>query len=585
MSRVSFVREEPSPSDCPPVRPASHVVVVAAQGLTRVAHFQPALPLAALGSLANGLFPRKSPMMRPTARWSTAGFLSWAVTVALGGGSAFAPSLPASAASAPTVTAVSPSAGPLVGGNTVTLTGTTFTGASKVLFGTLPATRFTVASATKITAVVPAATAGTVNVRVTTPSGTSAGAPQNRYTYQAVPTVTAVSPTEGPLAGANTVTLTGTSFTGASKVLFGTGVGLAAIRAWRPAAVFALVHAKITAVAPGGAPGTVSVRVTTPGGTSLGTSQNRYKYVGAISAGRFHTCALATLGAVKCWGDNEFGELGNGTTVNSSTPVQVSGLTSGVKAISAGSESDTPGHTCALTTGGAVKCWGGNWDGQLGNGTTTGSSTPVQVSGLTSGVVAITSGLFHTCALTSGGAAKCWGFNGTGQLGTGTTSGSKTPVQVTGLTTGVTAITAGVMHTCAIAAGGAAKCWGFNSGGQLGNGTTTTSPTPLQVTGLATGVTAINADTWNTCAVASGAAKCWGYNAGGQLGNGTTADSATPVQVSGLTTGVAAISAGLFHACALTVAGVAKCWGANADGQLGNGTTTDSLTPVSVTGL
>ena len=192
---------------------------------------------------------------------------------------------------------------------------------------------------------------------------------------------------------------------------------------------------------------------------------------------------------------------------------------------------------------------------------------------------------FHTCALTSGGAAKCWGFNGTGQLGTGTTSGSKTPVQVTGLTTGVTAITAGVMHTCAIAAGGAAKCWGFNSGGQLGNGTTTTSPTPLQVTGLATGVTAINADTWNTCAVASGAAKCWGYNAGGQLGNGTTADSATPVQVSGLTTGVAAISAGLFHACALTVAGVAKCWGANADGQLGNGTTTDSLTPVSVTGL
>ena len=576
MSRVSFVREEPSPSDCPPVRPASHVVVVAAQGLTRVAHFQPALPLAALGSLANGLFPRKSPMMRPTARWSTAGFLSWAVTVALGVGSAFAPSLPASAASAPTVTAVSPSAGPLVGGNTVTLTGTTFTGASKVLFGTLPATRFTVASATKITAVVPAATAGTVNVRVTTPSGTSAGAPQNRYTYQAVPTVTAVSPTEGPLAGANTVTLTGTSFTGASKVLFGS----------RPATRLTVVSAtKITAVAPGGAPGTVSVRVTTPGGTSLGTSQNRYKYVGAISAGRFHTCALATLGAVKCWGDNEFGELGNGTTVNSSTPVQVSGLTSGVKAISAGSESDTPGHTCALTTGGAVKCWGGNWDGQLGNGTTTGSSTPVQVSGLTSGVVAITSGLFHTCALTSGGAAKCWGFNGTGQLGTGTTSGSKTPVQVTGLTTGVTAITAGVMHTCAIAAGGAAKCWGFNSGGQLGNGTTTTSPTPLQVTGLATGVTAINADTWNTCAVASGAAKCWGYNAGGQLGNGTTADSATPVQVSGLTTGVAAISAGLFHACALTVAGVAKCWGANADGQLGNGTTTDSLTPVSVTGL
>ena len=519
-------------------------------------------------------------MTRPmTARRSTAGFLTWAVTVALGVGSVLAPGTPASAASAPTVTAVSPTAGPLTGGNTVTLTGTTFTGASKVLFGTLPATRFAVASATKITAVVPAAAAGTVNVRVTTPSGTSAGAPQNRYTYQAVPTVTAVSPTEGPLAGANTVTLTGTSFTGASKVLFGS----------RPATRLTVVSAtKITAVAPGGAPGTVNVRVTTPGGASLGTPQNRYKYVGAISAGGAHTCALATSGAAKCWGYNETGQLGNGTTTDSTTPVQVTGLTTGSTAITAGA-SDARGpwdHTCALTSGGAVKCWGWNYTGQLGNGTTTNSTTPVQVSGLTTGVTAITAGGMHTCALTTGGGVKCWGDNSRGQLGNGTTTNSTTPVQVSGLTTGVTAITAGHTYTCALATGGGVQCWGDNSGGQLGNGTTTNSTTPVQVSGLTSGVTAITASYRHTCALTTGgAAKCWGDNSGGQLGNGTTTSSTTPVQVSGLTTGVTAITAGSFHTCAITTGGAAKCWGDNSGGQLGNGTTTSSTTPVQVTGL
>jgi alpha-tubulin suppressor-like RCC1 family protein len=303
--------------------------------------------------------------------------------------------------------------------------------------------------------------------------------------------------------------------------------------------------------------------------------------VTAIAAGYGHTCALTTGGGVKCWGDNYYGKLGDGTTTDHSTPVDVSGLASGVTAIAVGSS-----HSCALTSIGGVKCWGWNGRSQLGDGTTADRSTPVDVSGLTSGVTAIAAGSFHTCALTSGGGVKCWGYNRSGQLGDGTTTDHSTPVDVSGLASGITAIAAGHMHTCALTAGGGVKCWGYNRSGQLGDGTTTERHTPVDVSGLASGVTAIASRYTHTCALTTGGGvKCWGWNSNGQLGDGTTTERHTPVDVSGLASGVAAIAAGAWHTCALTAGGGVKCWGANENGLLGDGTTTERHTPVTVSGL
>ena len=304
--------------------------------------------------------------------------------------------------------------------------------------------------------------------------------------------------------------------------------------------------------------------------------------VGArIAAGFGNTCALTSGGGVRCWGANSAGQAGNGTTTESLVPVDVSGLASGVSAIATGGY-----HTCALLSGGGVKCWGVNLFGQLGNSSTTDSNVPVDVSGLASGVSAISAGFHHTCAISSDGGVTCWGANEFGQLGNGTTANSNVPINAKGLATGVSAIAAGHEHTCALTWGGRVQCWGSNGSGQLGNGTTTTSSVPVDVSRLAGGVSAIAAGSRHTCALTSGRGiRCWGMNGFGQLGNGTTIDSNTPVDVSGLASGVSAIAAGAEHACVLTLGDAVKCWGSNWAGQLGDGSLTDSLVPGDVASL
>ncbi|MCX7852564.1 MAG: hypothetical protein N2383_07235 [Caldilineales bacterium] len=307
-----------------------------------------------------------------------------------------------------------------------------------------------------------------------------------------------------------------------------------------------------------------------------------FRDIAAIAAGARHTCTLTVGGGVKCWGWNWFGQLGDRTTRSRGMPVDVMGLAEGVVAIAAGGS-----HTCALTTGGGVKCWGWNGDGQLGDGTTSNRSTPVDVAGLTNGVAAIAAGYRHTCALTTGGGVKCWGGNGSGQLGDGTWTSRSTPVDVVGLTEGVTAIAAGGEHTCALTARGGIKCWGFNWAGQLGDGTRSGHSTPVDVVDLTGEVRAIAAGGAHTCALTIGSGvMCWGANESGQLGDGTMDDQrSTPGSVVGLTDEVRAIIAGGSHTCALTTGGGVTCWGQNGFGQLGDGTTAARRTPVNVIGV
>jgi alpha-tubulin suppressor-like RCC1 family protein len=200
-----------------------------------------------------------------------------------------------------------------------------------------------------------------------------------------------------------------------------------------------------------------------------------------------------------------------------------------------------------------------------------------------SGVTQVSDGDSHSCAVISNGTVKCWGWNGYGQLGDSTTANKSAPTTVTGLT-GATQVSAGFIHSCAVISDGSVKCWGSNYSNQLGEGPKVIASSPKTVAGLS-GVTQLSAGASHTCAIISGGAvKCWGQNDFGQLGDGTTANKSTPTTVTGLS-GVTQVSAGRIHTCAIISGGAVKCWGVNNAGQLGDGTRANKSIPTTVAGL
>lgn len=283
----------------------------------------------------------------------------------------------------------------------------------------------------------------------------------------------------------------------------------------------------------------------------------------SIAGGGEHTCALLSNGTVRCWGNNRHGGLGNGTiTVQFESSVQVATIDA-ARQIAAG-----VGSTCASLADGTVRCWGDNEYGQLGNGTTTKTVVPVVVTGLHT-ATAVAVGFHHACALLKEGSIACWGRNEHGQLGNATQRDSSIPVSVKGIAT-ATALSAGDAHMCALLQGGTVRCWGRNDSGQLGTGTKRDASTPVDVAALQS-VTAISAGNGFTCAVLSnGRIMCWGVNSVGQLGNGTREEALLPVETTGITS-AQTVDSGSHHACALLREGRVKCWGFNAVGQLGNG--------------
>lgn len=427
---------------------------------------------------------------------------------------------------------------------------------------------------------------GTGSLQVSVSLGASAG--EQTFQVTAVPLTVSLSTASLPTAQVgqlysydfkSVVTSNDTLFSGASASFSATG-----LPAW-----LSISNAGVISGTPTSANGAgTSIQVTA---SYLGASGQRVytlvvngvsMQVTKIAAGENHTCAVTTAGGLKCWGYGSFGQLGFASGY-STTPGDVTNLTSGVAGVSVGQF-----HTCAVTTAGGVKCWGKNDYGQLGDSSTTNRALPTDVVGLQAGVASVSAGYLHTCAVLTSGGAKCWGANATGQLGDNTTTQRLTPVSVYSASN-YSSISVGRSHACALTTAGQVKCWGSNVYGQLGvNNTVSTSLTPMTILfgySPPPSVLSISANMDHVCLVtATGAAKCWGRNDNGQLGDNSTINRGRPVDVVGLTSGVATVAAGGFHSCAMTTEGGLKCWGQGGAGQLGDGGTVDRLTPVAVTG-
>jgi alpha-tubulin suppressor-like RCC1 family protein len=321
-----------------------------------------------------------------------------------------------------------------------------------------------------------------------------------------------------------------------------------------------------------------------------------------IDAGWDYACGLTPAHGAFCWGSNWYDELGDGTSKPRFYPTRVAG---GLvfRDISANRSSGTHGghHTCGLTTDSLVYCWGNNESGQLGR--TTGndengfplSPKPVLVSGGRR-FLAVSAGGGHTCGRNLNSLAFCWGYNGLGGLGDGTTASSTLPVRVHGAGLRFSQLSAGGKQpwpdstfgdfggsTCGIATSGLAYCWGGNEDGQLGDGTTIPRLTPRAVASTLK-FRRISVGEAHTCAIsAAGKAYCWGGNFAGMLGDGSGKNQLRASAVVGRLT-FAQISAGQSHTCGVTTAGAAYCWGWNQLGELGDGTGQDRAVPTPVVG-
>ena len=291
-------------------------------------------------------------------------------------------------------------------------------------------------------------------------------------------------------------------------------------------------------------------------------------------------CAVTTFGSASCWGRNNLRQLGAGTAIDHAGPRYVFGLQSGVGDIAIGD-----GHGCAVRTDGAVWCWGDNTYGQIGDQTTIPRDVAVQTVGITN-AVQVATGLNFSCVRTATGAVWCWGQNADGQLGDGTTLNRTQPVAAVGLGSGVIDLALGDRHACAVRSDGGVRCWGYNNGGQLGDASVVSRSVPTPINDGFASYVAISAGTVHTCALTTtGQAKCWGGNTYGQLGDGSTITRATPAGVATLSSGVLQIAAGDFHACALLAGGTLRCWGRNNNYQIGDDTQINRLQPVAASNV
>lgn len=366
----------------------------------------------------------------------------------------------------------------------------------------------------------------------------------------------------------------------------------------------------------------------TQGATASQVASKRSE-IKQIAPGWVHSCALSKQGGIFCWGNNTFGQLGNGSQKDNATPLEVSYRPLAKGAISV---AVSGGASCAVNRAGGIYCWGINDSGELGDGTTKMRLTPDLVKGIAAPAVKVAMGLKHACALLATGEVQCWGANTYRQLGAGSSADVElhahdvvdvegpfvdisagayhscaltkagavrcwgkdfakptldellnTQYPVSGLETGVLSLASGPGHACVVSTKKKARCWGDNREGQLGDGNTTSRATPSTAKTGMSEIVAVTAGGAHSCALtAAGSVWCWGNNQHGQQGNSRFSLKHSPTRVPNMPDQVSAVTAGGTHVCVLTQAGEVFCWGGNKYGQLGDGSKETRLTPVIV---